>query len=107
VTYLFLLVAIVFETGWAIAMKLSDGFQRPGPTAAMAVMYVLSLIFLGLATRRLEVGSAYALWAGAGASLIAIAGILWFKEPATVGRLVSLALVAAGIIGLRLSGGIG
>jgi multidrug transporter EmrE-like cation transporter len=102
-TYLYLALAILAEAGWAIAMKLSDGMRRPGPTGAMAVLYLLSLVLLAMAVRRLEVGVAYAIWAGAGAAIIACAGIVYFKEPATAGKMVSLALIVAGIVGLRLS----
>jgi multidrug transporter EmrE-like cation transporter len=102
-TLLYLTLAILAETGWALAMKLSEGLTRPAPTAATAILYLLSLVFLAQATRRLEVGTAYALWAGAGAALIATAGILWFKEPATPAKLISLALVIAGIAGLGLT----
>ena len=101
-TTAYLIVAIVFEAGWAIAMKLSDGFRKPAPAAVMAISYILSALFLALATRRMEVGIAYAIWAGAGAALIATAGILWFNEPATAAKLISLTLIIAGIAGLRL-----
>lgn len=104
-TSLFLALAIVAETGWALAMKVSDGLRRPGPAAATVVLYILSLVLLATATRKLDVGTAYAIWAGAGAALIAIAGMVWFKEPATAGRIASLALIVAGIIGLRLTSG--
>lgn len=103
-TWIFLSLAIVFEVGWAIAMKLSSGLTRPGSAAATILMYLLSLVFLALAVRRLDIGLAYALWAGAGAAIIALIGILHFKEPATALKLVSLALVIAGVIGLNLSG---
>jgi multidrug transporter EmrE-like cation transporter len=105
-TYLYLALAIAAETGWALAMKLSGGMRRPGPTVVMAVLYLLSLVFLTLVVNRLrDVGTAYAIWAGAGAALIALAGILWFKEPATAGKLASITLIVIGIVGLRLTGG--
>ena len=62
-TYIYLAIAIVAEAGWAVAMKASGGMRRPGPTAIMAALYVLSLVFLALAVKRLEVGAAYATWA--------------------------------------------
>lgn len=102
-SYLWLALAIVFEVGWAIGMKVSMGFTRPLPSAVTLILYVLSLAALTMATRKLDVGPAYAIWAGLGAALIAGIGIAWFKEPITAGKLVSLALVIAGVIGLNLS----
>ena len=86
-------------------MKLSDGLTRLVPTIVFGVMYLLSAAFLALANKKMDVGVAYAIWAGAGAVLIALAGILYFKEPASALKLVSLGLVVAGIVGLGLSGG--
>jgi len=100
--YLLLILAIMFEAGWAIAMKMSDGLSRPWPTAATAVMYLLSLVFLALATKKMEIGTAYAIWAGAGVSIIALAGVVWFGEPFTLTRAASLLLIIAGIVGLQL-----
>src|SRR5690349_21340269 len=104
-TYLWFVLAIVFEAGWAIAMKLSDGLTRPAPAAATLVMYLLSLAFLSLATKRMDIGPAYAVWAGAGAVLIAAAGLVYFREPATAVKLASIALIVVGIVGLQLAGG--
>src|SRR5262245_31224771 len=104
-TILYLLLAIVFEVGWAIAMKLSRGLTRPGPAAATVVMYLLGVVFLALATRKLDIGVAYALWAGSGAAVIAVIGILYFKEPATALKLASLGLIVLGIVGLQIAGG--
>jgi small multidrug resistance pump len=103
-TYLFLLLAILCEAAWATSMKLAQGFTRPIPAAAMLGFYLASLVFLTLAARKLDLSIAYALWVGAGMSLIAIIGILYFREPVTPLKLVSLAFIAAGIVGLRLSG---
>jgi small multidrug resistance pump len=103
-TYLYLLIAVLCEAGWATSMKLSQGFARPLPSAAMFTLYILSLAFLTLAARRLELSMAYAVWVGAGMAFIAIIGIVCFHEGASVLKLVSLALVAAGVIGLHLSG---
>ncbi len=104
-TILYLSLAIVFEAGWAIAMKLSDGFRKPAPAAATVVMYLLSVVLLAQATKRLDVGVGYAIWAGAGAVLIAAAGIVYFKEPASAIKLGSIALIVLGIVGLGISGG--
>ncbi|MCE7974514.1 MAG: QacE family quaternary ammonium compound efflux SMR transporter [Leptolyngbya sp. PLA1] len=103
--YVWLSLAIVFEVGWALAMKQSQGLTRLWPSVATGVMYLLSVVFLAQAARKLDVGVAYAIWAGAGVSIIAIAGVVWFKEPATWVKAGSLALVVAGIAGLSLSRG--
>jgi len=103
-TTLYLSLAIVFEAGWAIAMKLSDGFRKPGPAAATVVMYLLSVVFLSQATKKLDVGLGYAIWAGAGAVIIAVAGMTYFKEPAGTVRVVSIGLIVLGIAGLGLGG---
>jgi multidrug transporter EmrE-like cation transporter len=98
--YVYLALAILAEAGWAIAMKVSDGLRKPMPTAVMAALYLASVVLLSLAVRRLEVGVAYAIWAGAGAAIIAGAGVAYFGEPATLGKLVSVGLIIAGIAGL-------
>ena len=105
-TYVYLVVAILFEAGWAIAMKLSDGLRKPGPAAATVALYLASVVFLAMATKRLDVGVGYAIWAGAGAVLIATAGILYFKEPVSAIKLMSIGLIVLGIAGLSVSGGV-
>ncbi|TWT46202.1 Quaternary ammonium compound-resistance protein SugE [Phycisphaerae bacterium RAS1] len=102
-TALYLTLAIGFEVAWAVAMKLSDGLRRPAPTVVMLIAYLLSLLFLSLATRRLDVGVGYAIWAGSGAAIIAVIGALYFREPVTALKVGSLALIVAGIVGLELS----
>lgn len=100
---LYLVLAILFEAGWAISMKASGGMSKPLPTIVMLACFVLSAVFLALATKVYEVGVAYAIWVGCGAAIIAAVGILYFKEPAGVLKLASLALVLAGVMGLKLS----
>lgn len=103
--YLWLALAVIFEVGWAVAMKLSGGLTRPGPTIATIVMYLLSVVFLSRATRTMDVGLAYAIWAGAGVACIAVIGMTYFKEPVGTLKIASLVLVIAGIIGLNIAGG--
>ena len=103
--YLWLALAIAFEVGWAIAMKLSDGFTRLWPTVVTIVLYFLSVVFLSFATKRMDVGTAYAIWAGSGMAIIAVIGMWYFKEPVTAMKIASLSLVAIGIVGLNLSTG--
>ncbi len=100
-----LLIAGLFEVGWAIGLKYSDGLSRPWPTLATALSMLLSVALLGLAMKSLPVGSAYAVWVGIGAVGTAVLGMLLFAEPASAGRLISLGLIVAGIIGLHLASG--
>ncbi len=102
-TYVYLALAVVFEVGWAVAMKLSNGFTRGPATAATLVLYMLSLGALTMAVKKLDVGAAYAVWAGLGAAIIAIIGIYYFKESAPPLKVVSLVLVVVGIVGLNIS----
>jgi small multidrug resistance pump len=103
--YLYLALAVVFEVAWAVAMKMSSGFTKLSPTIVTIVCYLLSVVFLALATKKLDVGLAYAIWAGSGAAIIAVIGVLYFKEPLTMLKAASLALIITGIVGLQLSGG--
>jgi multidrug transporter EmrE-like cation transporter len=103
--YFWLALAVVFEVGWAVAMKLSSGFTKMPATAATVVMYLLSVVFLSRATKTMDIGIAYAIWAGCGVSLIAIVGMTYFKEPVTAMKLASLLLVVVGIVGLSVAGG--
>lgn len=98
-----LVVAGLFEIGWAVGLKYADGFTRLWPSVATIVAMVLSVVLLGWATRSLPLGTAYAVWVGVGAVGTAIVGMFLFDEPATAGRLASLALVVAGIVGLKLA----
>jgi small multidrug resistance pump len=103
--WLYLLFAILFEITGTTCMKLSHGFTRPVPAALMVAFYVIRFSFLTLALKTMDLSIAYAIWAGLGTALIALIGIVWFREPLTVIKLVSLALVVAGIVGLNLAGG--
>ncbi len=100
--WVYLLIAGVMEIVWAIALKLSNGFTRPLPVAVVIVAGLLSLLFLALATRQIPIGTAYAVWTGIGAAGVAIIGIFWFNEPRTAARLLFIALIVLGVIGLRL-----
>ena len=98
-----LITAGVFETVWAYYMKLSDGFSRPGATLVTFAAMAVSIGLLGIAMKSLPVGTAYAVWVGVGAVGTAILGIVLLGEPANAGRMISLALILAGIIGLKLA----
>ena len=102
--WLILILAGMFEVGWAIGLKYTEGFSRPLPTLLTVISMVVSLGLLGIALRDLPVGTAYAVWTGVGAVGTAALGIALFGDPATVGRLVSIGLIVAGIAGLKLVG---
>lgn len=101
--WLTLLVAGLFEVGWAIGLKYTDGFTRLWPTVGTLAAMAISLGLLGLAMKTLPVGTSYAVWVGVGAVGTAILGIVLLGEPANAGRLISLGLIVAGIVGLKLS----
>ncbi|TCR60674.1 quaternary ammonium compound efflux SMR transporter SugE [Bosea sp. BK604] len=100
--WLYLFVAGLFETGWAIGLKYTDGFTRLVPTLLTLASMVVSLGLLGLALKHLPVGTAYAIWTGIGTVGTAALGIWLFGEPAGVLRLACIGLIVAGIIGLKL-----
>jgi quaternary ammonium compound-resistance protein SugE len=99
-----LIIAGFFETGWAIGLKFTEGFTRPVPTLLTVLAMLISLGLLGLALRSLSVGTAYAVWTGIGTTGTALLGIYLFDEPATAARLACIALIVAGIIGLKFVG---
>lgn len=101
--WIILLLAGLFEMGWAIGLKYTDGFTRLWPTLGTGAAMVVSLWLLGLAMRALPVGTAYAVWVGVGAVGTVVLGIILFGEPTNPGRMVSVALIVAGIIGLKLT----
>jgi quaternary ammonium compound-resistance protein SugE len=98
-----LITAGLLEVVWAIGLKYTDGFTRLWPTVATVSAMVLSVWLLGIAMKSLPVGTAYAVWVGIGAIGTAIFGIILFAESANTGRLLSLLLIFAGIVGLKLS----
>jgi small multidrug resistance pump len=101
-SWLFLILAIVFEVSGTTSMKLSQGFTKPLPSLLLFLFYGCSFGALTLALKTIDVSVAYAVWSGLGTALIAAAGILWFKEPLTALKVVSIALIIIGVIGLNL-----
>lgn len=102
--WLVLIVSGLLEAGWALSLKASEGFSRLGPSVAFLVLLALSMLGLGWALRTLPVGVAYAVWTGIGAVVTAVLGMLWLGEAASVGKIVSIVMIVAGIIGLNLFG---
>ncbi|HVK31034.1 MAG TPA: quaternary ammonium compound efflux SMR transporter SugE [Burkholderiaceae bacterium] len=101
--WVILVLAGLFEVAWAIGLKYTDGFTRLWPSIGTGAAMVISLGLLGLAMKSLPVGTSYAVWVGVGAVGTAILGIVLLGESANAGRLLSLALIVAGIVGLKLS----
>ena len=96
-----LIVAGLFEIGWAVGLKYTEGFTRLVPTLATAASMVVSLGLLGIALKTLPVGTAYAVWTGVGSVGTALLGILLFGESTSALRLACIGLIVAGIIGLK------
>ena len=103
--WLYLLLAIATEVVGTVALRFSDGFTRPLPVTAVVVGYALSFLFLSLTLRGLELGLAYAVWAGVGTAAIAVIGVLALGEGMSALKLASLVLIIAGVAGLNLAGG--
>lgn len=102
-SWVYLAIAIILEVAGTTAMKLSDGFTKLVPSIAMGFFYIVSLMVLTLALKKIDMSIAYAIWAGVGTSLITIIGILYFKEPLTVMKAVSVSLIIIGVVGLNLT----
>ena len=102
--WIYLVIAGLFEIGWALGLKYSEGFTRLVPSVLTLVSMVVSVVLLGLTVKTLPLGTGYAVWTGIGTVGTAILGIVLFGEPATVARIVSILLIVAGITGLKLVG---
>lgn len=100
--WLYLFAAGLLECVWPIALKESDGFSRLTPSLVTVVVGAISLALLALAMRQIPVGTAYAVWTGIGATGVALIGVVHYGDATTVGRLVCLTLIVAGVIGLRV-----
>lgn len=101
--WLMLIVAGIFEAGWAIGLKYTHGFTRPIPSILTGAAIVVSMVLLSLAARSLPIGTAYAVWVGIGALGAMVLGIVLLGEPATPGRLFFLFLLLVAIIGLKFT----
>ncbi len=99
--WILLTLAGIFEIGWAIGLKYTDGFTKLVPTVLTAGSMLISIVLLGLAVKTLPMGTAYAIWTGIGTVGTVILGIILFAEPATAMRLGCIALIVTGILGLK------
>ncbi|WP_122090802.1 DMT family transporter [Halalkalicoccus subterraneus] len=101
-----LILAGLFEIGWAIGLEYSDGFSKPIPTLGTAVALIISMVLLSQAIKDLPIGTAYAVWTGIGAVGTASLGIILFDEPVTLARIGFVSVILVGIVGLHaVSGG--
>lgn len=103
--WLILALTILLEVAGSTMMKLANGFSAFWPSVGVFVCYSGALVGLTLVLRTIDLSIAYAIWAGTGTALIAAIGIIWFREPASALKLVSLVLVIIGVVGLQLSSG--
>ena len=101
--WIVLILAGLFEVGWAIGLKYTEGFTRLWPTVWTVATMAISLWLLGIAMKDLPVGTAYSVWVGVGAVGTVTLGIVLLGEPANAGRLISVALIIGGIVGLKLA----
>ena len=102
-SWFYLLLAIGLEVCGTTCMKLSDGFAKPVPSVLIFVFYGLSIVSLTLAVKHIDISISYAVWSGLGTGLMALIGIAWFGEPLTAIKVVGLALIIAGVVGVNLS----
>ncbi len=100
-----LLLAGLFEVGWAIGLEYSDGLSKPVPTLATVLALVVSMVLLAQAVKNLPIGTAYAVWTGIGAVGTASLGITLFDEPASLVQMGFLGVIVVGIVGLHLVSG--
>ncbi|MES2708788.1 MAG: quaternary ammonium compound efflux SMR transporter SugE [Verrucomicrobiota bacterium] len=101
--WILLITAGIFEIAWAVGLKFTDGFTRLWPTVGTVTALLISIALLGLAAKTLPIGTAYAVWTGIGAAGTVIAGMVFLGDPATAARLVCVALILIGVIGLKMT----
>lgn len=102
--WFYLVIAIVLEVAGTTSMKLSKGFTQIVPSVFMFLFYAASFAMLTFALKKIEVGVAYAVWAGVGTALITTIGIVYFRESTSILKLVSILLIIIGVVGLNISG---
>jgi len=100
--WLYLILGIICEVTGTVCMKMADGFSKLVPSVFVFVFYGASLVFLTLVFKKFEIGTTYAIWAGVGTALTAVMGFIWFREPATLVKIISILLIILGILGLEL-----
>lgn len=103
--WIYLTIAGLLETGWAIGLKYTEGFTKPIPSVLTGIAFAASMYLLALAVKTLPIGTAYGVWVGIGALGAGILGIILFQEPATMSKLFFLGLLLVSIIGLKITSG--
>ena len=103
--WMMLIVAGLFEVVWAVGLKYTAGFTRLVPSPLTLTAMVVSMLLLSRAVQKIPVGTGYAVWTGVGAVGTALVGVILLGEPRTIWRLISIGLIVAGIVGLKLAGG--
>ena len=101
--WIYLLIAGVLEIGWAIGLKYTEGFTRLWPSLFTVITMLASIFFLAIAVQRIPIGTGYAVWTGIGAAGTAILGIVLFSESAVLARLIFIALILVGVVGLKVT----
>ena len=101
--WMYLLFAILFEVTGTASMKLADGFQNLVPTVVIFVCYGISIAFLTMAVRTIDISVAYAIWSAVGMVIISAIGFFWFKEPVTTWKMISIGIIIIGVVSLQLS----
>ena len=100
-----LFIAGLFEIGWAVGLKYTEGFTRLWPSVLTVLAMIISLVLLAQAVRTIPIGTGYAAWTGIGATGTALLGVVLFSEPATPARFTCIGLIVAGIVGLKVLAG--
>ena len=103
-SWILLVAAICLEVCGTTCLKLSEGFTRLVPSVLIFVFYGACFVLMTFAVKKLDLSLSYAIWSGVGTLLIALIGIFWFKEPLTLMKAVSMALIIAGVVGVNLAG---
>jgi quaternary ammonium compound-resistance protein SugE len=103
--WILLFIAGLFEVGWSIGLKYTEGFKRLGPSILTLIALAISMVLLARAAQELPIGTAYAVWVGVGAFGAAVLGIVLFGEPVSFGRVFFLFTLLVSIIGLKLTAG--
>ena len=101
--WIILVLAGLFEVGWAVGLKFTDGFTRLWPSLGTGIAMVISFALLSIALKTLPLGTAYTVWTGIGAIGTVLVGIAWFGESTGAARLACMSLIVAGIVGLKLA----
>ena len=104
--WFWLIIAILFEVAGTVSLKISDGLTKTIPSILTVLFYVLSFYVLAYTLKKMDVGLAYAIWAGLGTAIIAFVGVIYFGEPVSITKVISIILIVTGVIGLNLAGGI-